>query len=211
MYIPETFRENDPAALHAMMEAVGLATFVTATAEGPLATPMPLLFAADEGPHGTLYGHLARGNPQWRAPVIGEALAIFAGADAYVSPSWYAAKREHGKVVPTWNYERVEARGTAEFFDDPQCLLALVTALTDRHEQGRPQPWAVADAPAEFVAALLAGIVGIRMPVSRLEGKRKLSQNRPAADRTGVAAGLAASAREEDRRIAHAMAALEKT
>ncbi len=205
MYLPEAFAVDNAAALRAMIAAVGLATFVTATAEGPLATPLPLLLAADEGPHGTLYGHLARANPQWRMPMLGEALAIFAGADAYISPSWYAAKRVHGKVVPTWNYERVEAYGPVEFFTDSARLLAVVTALTDHHERALPHPWAVADAPADFIAGLLAGIVGIRMRISRLAGKRKLSQNRDPADREGVAAALGASAREADRRLARAM------
>jgi transcriptional regulator len=208
MYIPDAFREDDPAVLQALIAARGLATFVTATASGPLATPLPLLLAAGEGPRGTLYGHLARENPQWRIEPLGEALALFPGADAYVSPSWYAAKREHGRVVPTWNYETVQARGPVEFFDEPGRLLAVLRALTARHEEGRPRPWRLEDAPDGFIAGLLGGIVGLRMPITSLAGKRKLSQNRGAADRAGVIAGLAASGREEDRRLARAMQAV---
>jgi transcriptional regulator len=129
-------------------------------------------------------------------------MALFHGPDAYVTPSWYASKREHGKVVPTWNYVAVHAYGPAEFFEDADRLLGLVTRLTDLHEQPRAEPWAVADAPEAFVRAQLRGIVGLRMPITRLEGKRKMSQNRSAADRRGVAAGLAASDCASDRAMA---------
>lgn len=190
MYTPPAFREDDPQALQAMMEGAGLATLVTATAEGLMATPLPLLFDPDEGPHGTLYGHLARANPQWRTPALGEAMVLFPGADAYVSPGWYAAKREHGKVVPTWNYAAVHAYGTATFFEDADRLLALVTRLTNHHEAGREGAWKVDDAPEAFIAAQLRGIVGLRLEISRIEGKRKMSQNRGAEDRAGVAEGL---------------------
>ncbi len=192
MYVPPAFRETDEAAIHETMRAAPLASLVTATADGLLCTPLPLLLAPEEGERGVLYGHLARANPHWRAPALAESLAIFSGPDAYVTPSWYATKRETGKVVPTWNYVAIHAYGTAEFFDEPDRLLAVVTRLTERHEGERPAPWAVADAPADFVAAQLRGIVGLRLPIARLEGKRKMSQNRSAADRAGVAAGLAA-------------------
>lgn len=202
MYTPPAFREDDPAALAAMIGASPLATLVTATADGLLATPLPLLFDPDEGPFGALHGHLARANPQWRTPVVGEALATFSGPDAYVSPGWYASKAEHGKVVPTWNYAAVHAYGTIEFFEDSERLLEVVGRLTARHEAGRPAPWAVSDAPADFLAAQLRGIVGMRMVITRLEGKRKMSQNRSAADRAGVAQGLAGEASERARRVA---------
>ncbi|EFH09225.1 FMN-binding negative transcriptional regulator, partial [Teichococcus cervicalis] len=188
MYVPPAFREDDPATLRAMMQAAGLATLVTATAEGLQATPLPLLLAPEEGEHGTLYGHLARANPQWRLPALGEAMVLFPGPDAYVSPSFYPSKAEHQKVVPTWNYVALHAYGPAEFFEEPARLLDLVTRLTERHEAARPRPWAVADAPDAFIAAQLRGIVGLRLPIARLEGKRKLSQNRGAGDRAGVAA-----------------------
>jgi transcriptional regulator len=192
MYVPPAFRETDAAAMHATMRAAPLASLVTATAAGLLCTPLPLMLEPDEGEHGVLYGHVARANPHWREPALAETLAIFSGPDAYVTPSWYATKRETGKVVPTWNYVAVHAYGPAEFFDEPDRLLAVVTRLTGRHEEGRAAPWAVADAPEEFVAAQLRGIVGLRLPIARLVGKRKMSQNRDAADRAGVAAGLAA-------------------
>ncbi|EYD78137.1 Transcriptional regulator [Rubellimicrobium mesophilum DSM 19309] len=202
MYTPPAFRLDDLPELHAILRASRLATLVTATDEGLLATPLPLFVVPDEGPLGTLYGHVARANPQWSRPPRGEALALFAGPDAYVTPSWYATKQEHGRVVPTWNYVAVHAHGTPEFFDDPDRLLDVVTRLTDLHESARPEPWTVADAPERFVQGQLKGIVGLRLPIARLEGKRKMSQNRSAEDRAGVAAGLAASDRAGDREAA---------
>jgi transcriptional regulator len=193
MYTPPAFREDDPATLARMVREARLATLVTATAEGLIATPLPLFLDDTEGEHGTLYGHVARANRQWSLPPLGEALAIFQGPDAYVSPGWYATKREHGKVVPTWNYAAVHAYGPAEFFDDRGRLRDVVTRLTDLYEMPRAEPWAVTDAPDAFIDAQLKGIVGLRLPIARIEGKVKMSQNRPAADRTGVAAGLAES------------------
>lgn len=199
MYVPPAFREDDPAALHAVIREARLSSFVTATAKGLLATPLPLFLVPDEGPHGTLHGHLARANPQWTVAPTGEAMAVFMGPDAYITPSWYASKREHGKVVPTWNYVAVHAYGPVEFYDDADRLLDIVTRLTNLHEQPRPEKWAVTDAPEPFIRSQLKGIVGLRMPITRIEGKRKMSQNRPEADRTGVAAGLTASNRPSDR------------
>jgi transcriptional regulator len=198
MYTPPAFAEDDPATIRQIVRDARLATLVTATAEGLVATPLPLMLA-DEGELGVLYGHVARANPQWKTPPVGEALAMFDGPDAYITPSWYAAKREHGKVVPTWNYVAVHAYGPVEFFDDPDRLHDVVTRLTNLHEDERPERWAVTDAPAEFIRSQLRGIVGLRLPIARIEGKRKLSQNRPAGDRRGVAAGLAESEREGDR------------
>ncbi len=199
MYVPPAFREDDPAELARIIRAARLATLVTATPEGLVATPLPLFL--EEGGDGqlVLHGHLARANPQWKLPAIGEAMVIFSGPDAYVTPSWYEAKREHGKVVPTWNYVAVHAYGPAEFYEDDVRLLDVVRRLTDLHEGERSAPWAVADAPEPFVRAQLKGIVGLRLPIARLEGKRKMSQNRSAADREGVAAGLLASDRASDR------------
>lgn len=193
MYTPPAFRNDDLASLLATIRAAPLANFVTATAEGLFASPLPLFLDEREGEQGVIYGHLAKANPQWRLAPIGDALAIFMGPDAYVTPSWYATKKETGKVVPTWNYVTVHVSGPVEYFDDPGRLLNVVRSLTARHEEARPMPWAVSDAPPDFIAAQLRGIVGLRMPVTKLEGKRKMSQNRNAADRAGVAAGLAAS------------------
>jgi transcriptional regulator len=199
MYIPPAFREDDLAALHGAMRDTRLANLVTATEEGLIATPLPLIVVPGEGPYGTLYGHVARANPQWRLAGIGDAMALFMGPDAYISPSFYPSKQEHGKVVPTWNYVAVHAYGPVEFFDDADRLLDVVTRLTDLHEGPRAERWAVTDAPEAFIRAQLKGIVGLRLAITRLEGKRKMSQNRDAADRAGVAGGLAASDRHSDR------------
>ncbi|MDF2811489.1 MAG: transcriptional regulator [Microvirga sp.] len=202
MYTPPAFRDDDVASIRATIHAARLASFVTATADGVLATPLPLYFDAREGEHGVLYGHLAKANPQCRTPALGDGLAIFMGPDAYITPSWYATKQETGKVVPTWNYVTVHAYGPVEFFDDASRLLEAVTRLTNIHESARKESWAVSDAPPDFIQAQLRGIVGLRMPIVRLEGKRKMSQNRPAADRANVAAGLAHSDRSTDRHAA---------
>ena len=199
MYVPPAFREDDPAALHAVMREARLCNFITATEDGLLSTPLPLFLDPGEGEHGTLYGHLARANPQWKTSTIGEALAIFMGPDAYVSPSWYVTKQEHGKVVPTWNYVAVHAYGPVEFFEDGDRLLEVVSRLTNLYERPRAAPWAVTDAPEPFIKAQLKGIVGLRLPIGRIEGKRKMSQNRNAADRAGVAKGLGESDRPMDR------------
>jgi transcriptional regulator len=208
MYTPPAFREDDPAVLHAVMRAARLAVLVSAAADGgaPEATHLPLLLDAAEGPHGTLYGHLAKANPHWRALAAGgPARAIFPGPEAYVSPSLYASKAEHGKVVPTWNYVAVHAIGPVEIIEDPARLHALVSRLTDHHEAPRAQPWAVDDAPEPFVAGQLKGIVGVVLRIETLIGKRKLSQNRSEADRDGVVRGLSASAEPADRAVAEAM------
>jgi transcriptional regulator len=202
MYVPPAFREDDLAVLHAVIGEARLANLVTATAEGLVATPLPLMLSVDEGPYGTLYGHVARANPQWSLASSGDAMALFMGPDAYITPNWYASKQEHHKVVPTWNYVAVHAYGPVEFFDDATRLLDVVTRLTNLHEQGSPAPWSVSDAPEAFIRAQLKGIVGLRLPISRLEGKRKLSQNRSAEDRAGVTAGLSASERASDRVVA---------
>ncbi len=202
MYTPPAFKEDDPSELRRIMREVRLATFVTATAEGLVATPLPLFLDEAEGEFGVLHGHMARANPQWTLAPLGEAMVIFSGPDAYVTPSWYAAKREHGKVVPTWNYLAVHAYGPVEFYDDEDRLRAVVSRLTDLHEKPRADAWAVSDAPEAFIKAQLRGIVGVRIPITRIEGKRKMSQNRAESDREGIAAGLAASDRDNDRVVA---------
>jgi transcriptional regulator len=202
MYVPPAFREADLSEVHRVMREARLVQLVTAGPDGIIATPLPMLLAAEEGEQGVLYGHMARANPHWQMPVSGDALAIFMGPDAYVSPSWYASKQTDGKVVPTWNYVAVHVYGKVEFFDDPSRLLDVVSTLTDRHESGRPDRWSVADAPADYIAAMLRGIVGVRLPVARIDAKRKMSQNRSAADRAGVAAALAASEDPADRAAA---------
>jgi transcriptional regulator len=203
MYTPTAFRQDDLATLHQQMRATRLPTLVSHGANGLLAGHLPLLLETGEGPYGTLYGHFARANPQWRDLAQGSAaLVIFQGAEAYISPSWYAAKAEHGKVVPTWNYISVQAHGHAEVFDDAERLLQLVSRLSDQHEAKRPQPWAVSDAPREYIDSMLRAIVGFALPIERLEGKWKLGQNRSQADQDGVREGLHASHEPRDRELA---------
>ncbi|HEY8695921.1 MAG TPA: FMN-binding negative transcriptional regulator [Chloroflexota bacterium] len=189
MYLPPDFREDDVAILHQAIGEARLATLVTFGRDGLTANHLPVLLSPEPAPFGTLVGHLSRGNPQGVEDGA-QALAIFLGPDAYVSPSWYPTKRETGKVVPTWNYVAVHAYGQLRTFDDPERLLDLVTRLTARHEGPRTQPWAVADAPADFIQSQLKGIVGLELPIERLEGKWKMSQNRPAQDCAGVVDGL---------------------
>jgi transcriptional regulator len=196
MYNPPLFREDRIEVLHDAIRRAGLVTLVTQTADGLIASHAPMLLDLEPAPYGTLIGHLARPNPQARG-AIGEGLAIFQGPDAYITPSWYATKRQNGKVVPTWNYVAIHAYGAVEFFNDPERLRDVVTRLTERQEAGRAQPWAVTDAPADFIDGMLKGIVGFAMPIARLEGKWKMSQNRPAEDRAGVISGLEAEQRPE--------------
>ena len=206
MYNPAAFKEDDTARLHQLMADTRLAILVTHDENGLQASHLPLLLSSEQGLNGTLFGHLARANPQWRALQNGaEAMVIFPGADAYVSPAFYPAKAEHGKVVPTWNYVAVHAYGVAEVFSDAPRLLEVVTGLTDKHEAGRAAPWAVADAPADYIDKMLGAIVGFALPIARLEGKRKLSQNRSAEDINGVREGLSASGDAKDRELAQLM------
>jgi transcriptional regulator len=191
VYVPAHFSEDRIEVLHEFIRTTGLVTLVSMTEDGMIASHAPLMLEPDPAPYGTLIGHLAKANPHARAADPGvQTLVIFQGPDGYITPSYYAAKKEHGKVVPTWNYTAVHAYGTLEVFDDPVRLLEVVTRLTNRYETPRAQPWAVADAPDAFVQGMLRGIVGIALPIARLEGKVKMSQNRPAADQTGVIEGL---------------------
>lgn len=203
MYNPKAFAVEDLSQLHQMMDDCRLAVLITQGEQGLQASHLPLLLDTQQGPNGRLYGHMARANPQWRDLEAGaEALVVFAGADAYVSPGFYPTKAEHGKVVPTWNYVAVHAYGSAEVFSDAHRLRNLVSALTDRHETGRNQPWKIDDAPAEYIDSMLKAIVGFALPIQRLEGKRKLSQNRSPADIAGVRNGLAASLDPQDQALA---------
>ena len=205
MYRPAAFRQDDLTALHAQIESTGLALLTSNGPAGLQATHLPLLLEPGEGEFGTLYGHFARANPHWQALDGQEALAVFSGPDAYVHPGWYPGKAEHGRVVPTWNYIAVHAWGPVETFDEPARLLELLARLTARHEAGRPRPWSLDDAPAEYIERQLRAIVGFALPIHRLEGQWKLSQNRQAADRAGVREGLAASDNPRDRELAARM------
>ena len=208
LYNPPAFREDDVEVMHQRIEATGLACLVTVGAAGPLVSHVPLRLHREAGPLGTLSGHLARANLQTQASDLSlPAVAIFQIADAYVSPSWYASKAEHGRVVPTWNYSVVHARGRLELFDDREGLLAEVAALTDRHEQRFDAPWQTSDAPADYLERQLRAIIGLRLHIEALEGKAKLSQNQKPADHAGVVTGLGTSASETDRSVAAMMEA----
>lgn len=209
-YTPAAFRETDTATLHAMMAGAGLATLVTQSATGPLVSHLPLLLDPASGTMGVLTGHVARANPQWKASDLAQpAVAIFLGPDAYISPNYYPSKHDDPRTVPTWNYVAVHARGRLETFDDPEQLLALVTRLTEKHEQhsAKPtvKPWAVSDAPADYLGKMLRGIVGLRLTIESIDGKKKLSQNRSEADQQGVVAGLSNSTEPSEQRIAELM------
>jgi transcriptional regulator len=191
MYTPASFVEDRPEMVTAMLAAHPMAQLVTMTDEGLVATPLPMLYEPAPDGLGSLVGHVARANRQWSSssPEV-EALAIFTGASAYISPNWYPSKAEHGKVVPTWNYETVHIRGRFIAHDETEWKRALVTRLTARHESRFDAPWAVTDAPAEYIETMLKAIVGIELRVTSIQGKRKLSQNRPETDIAGVVAGL---------------------
>jgi transcriptional regulator len=197
MYVPAHFAPS-PDDVAALLRRPGAVDLVTVTADGPLATMLPMLW--DEpgsrrglGEHGALLGHVARNNPQWKRPAIGPSMAIVRGPDAYVSPGWYATKREHGRVVPTWNYVTIHAYGRLVIHDDPAFCEANVRRLSDLHESSRAEPWGVDDAPAAFIEGQLRAIVGVELLIDRLEAKTKLSQNRSAEDRDGVIDGLEAA------------------
>lgn len=191
MYRVAAFSEDRVTVMHALIRAHPLATLVTAVGGVLEANHIPMLIDPAPAPHGTLRGHVARANPLWRERHEGgEALAVFQGPQAYVTPSWYPSKRDTGKVVPTWNYAVVHARGPLVVRDDRAWLRDLVSRLTDLQEAGLPQPWGIADAPADYIERMLEAIVGIEIPVVQLQGKWKVSQNRPEADRSGVIDGL---------------------
>lgn len=191
MYEPPHFKEERIEVLHEAIRQVRLATLVTLTPGGLEATHLPMLVDPSPAPCGRLVGHVARANTQWKTSSAEvEALAMFLGPHAYITPSWYATKRETGRVVPTWNYVTVHAYGRLRFIEDADELLGVVTRLTDRHEKSRAAPWAVDDAPPDFIRAQLKGIVGVEMTITRLQGKWKMSQNRNVPDRQGVTEGL---------------------
>ena len=190
MYLPKHFAEDDIAEMHALMRARPLATLVSHGPDGLDANHVPLLLA-DAAPHGKLQGHVARANPLWQpGRVTGEVLVVFHGDESYISPSGYATKAEHGKVVPTWNYTAVHAYGELRVIDDPDWIFAQVSALTATSEAALPQPWAVTDAPADYIGKMLGAIVGIEITITRLLGKWKVSQNQPAVNQASLIAAL---------------------
>ena len=184
--MPSAFAPTDEAVRELLLRHRA-ADLVTAGPDGLAATMLPFLYDAERH---TMRGHLARNNDHWRTADGATALAIVRGPDAYISPSWYATKAEHGRVVPTWNYVTAHVHGVVTVHDDPDCVAELVRELTDRHEAGRPAPWSVDDAPPKFFAGQLRAIVGVELVISRIEAKVKMSQNRPPADIDGVIIGL---------------------
>ncbi len=204
MYLPSHFAQNDRPTLHALIRDHPLAALVTQGPDGPTADHVPLELDASVGEHCMLRGHVARANPLWQRAEGQRVLAIFQGPQAYVTPSWYATKAQTHQVVPTWNYAVVHAHGVLQVVHEAPWLHALVSGLTRHHEAPRAQPWAVADAPGDFVQNLLRAIVGIQIPLTQVVGKFKLSQNRNEADRHGVVNGLAAGTAEEQN-LAHLM------
>jgi transcriptional regulator len=211
VYLPAHFGLEDLDAVAALVDHVGSADLVTVGPSGaPASTLVPVLWDrsgtdVEAGRYGRLLAHVARMNPQWDDVVDGQrVLAIVHGAQAYVSPAWYASKAEHGRVVPTWNYSTVHLSGTVELVDDPEELRDLVGWLTDRHELERPDPWSVDDAPAAYVAGQLRAIRGVIVHLDGVEAKAKLSQNRSLADRVGVVSGLLAEGGSAE--VADAMA-----
>jgi transcriptional regulator len=206
MYLPRHFEKQDAAAMAQLLELHPLATVAWQAADGLSAEHLPLMWerAAGDGAHGTLRGHVARANPVWRESAGAEVLAVFQGPQAYITPSWYPSKAANAKVVPSWNYAVVHMHGRLRITEDAAWLRALVGRLTDVHEATRTQRWRVDDAPADYIEQMLRAIVGIEIEITRLQGKWKVSQNRSASDRAGVAAGLGTL----DHDAARAMAAL---
>ena len=191
MYQPPHFREDRLEIQHALIRAQSLGLLTTAGPGGLQANPVPFLIDADGSERGTLRAHVAHANPQWHElAAVAECLVVFQGPQTYISPSLYPTKQEHGKVVPTWNYITVHVWGRPQVIDDVAWLRRQVDDLTSHKEGSRPAPWSVSDAPELYVAAQLKGIVGIEIPIARIEGKWKVSQNRPAVDQAGVVAGL---------------------
>jgi transcriptional regulator len=193
MYEPPLHRKESLEAQHALIRSQPLGLLISAGPAGLEANSIPFLLDASASKFGTLRAHMARANPQWRS--LGEAeeaLVVFQGPDRYISPNWYATKRETAKVVPTWNYVMVQARGKPRVIEDAEWLRAQIDELTRTHEGRRPTPWAVSDAPADFIAMQVKAIVGLEIEIAHIAGKWKASQNRPAADREGVIEGLTA-------------------
>jgi transcriptional regulator len=206
MYRPDHFRIDDVKQMHALMRARPFATLVSAQAKGLFASHLPTVLK-DEGQYGVIECHLARANPHWSdLAEAAEALMIFHGPEAYVTPNWYPSKAQHGKVVPTWNFAAVHAYGRPEVMHERDWLLRHVSELTAQQESGEAQPWLVSDAPPQFIEVMLRGIVGFRFPIARLEGKWKMSQNRELPDRAGVVTGLRARGEGEDLAVADEVA-----
>lgn len=207
MYIPPAFREERLAIQHEFIRNNSFGTLVTVGMDGITANHIPFVLDTDASPQGTLRTHLSRANSQWQSlNASQDALVIFQGPERYITPSWYATKTETGKGVPTWNFTAVHVWGRPRVIQDTGWLAKQIDGLTAMHESGRDNPWAVADAPAGFIAAQMQGIVGIEIEITRIEGKWKVSQNRPQADREGVVQGLTAAGDERSLAMAKLVA-----
>jgi transcriptional regulator len=193
VYVPQHFAADDDA-VHELLANHGAADLVTMTPDGLIATMLPFIYDRSRN---VLLGHFARNNLHWKQTVLGDALVIMRGPDAYISPAWYESKREHGRVVPTWNYVTAHVYGTMTVHDDPAWVENVVRRLSDHHEAGRAEPWSVDDAPEKYISGQLRAIVGVEIAIKRIEAKFKLSQNRPEADIDGVISGLRADGDEE--------------
>lgn len=203
MYLPRCHQASDLEALYTLMETHPLGAWVCTGAEGLIANHLPFVLDRSRGPHGTLMGHVSRANGVWRdLSTATPSVVMFQGPQAYITPSWYPGKVAHGEVVPTWNYVVAHAHGVARAIDDRDWLLAMLERLTQAQESARATPWRVADAPAAYIDRLLRAVVGIEIPIARLEGKHKLSQDEDMADRVGTVAGLMAEPRDEARTLA---------
>jgi transcriptional regulator len=189
MYVPGHFAA-DEKLVGELLRNHGAADLITLTDDGLVATMLPFVYVPEAGEHGALHGHLARNNTQWKLPARGESLVIVRGPDTYITPSWYASKAEHGRVVPTWNYITAHVYGQLVVHDEAEWTEDLVRRLTGKHEGKREHPWAVDDAPRAYIEGQLRAIVGVELLITRVEAKAKLSQNRPAADIDGVITGL---------------------
>ncbi|WP_328504588.1 FMN-binding negative transcriptional regulator [Streptomyces sp. NBC_00457] len=206
MYVPKPF-VPDETAVRELLTNHGASDLITMTEQGLLATLLPFDYDPDTGEHGALIGHMARGNDQWKRPVRGEAMVIVRGPEAYITPSWYATKAEHHRVVPTWNYMTAHVYGQLVVHDDPAWIEAQIRRLTDRHEAGSAEPWSIDQAPAKFVERQLRAIVGVELAISRIEAKFKLSQNQPQENVEGVIAGLETRGHTGDATVAAAVRA----
>lgn len=203
MYVPKHFEESDVSVLHALIEAHPLGTWVIHAGAELLVNHVPFLIDSSRGPLGTLIGHVARANPVWQSfSKQVESVVVFQGPQAYISPSWYPSKHEHGKAVPTWNYAVVHAHGSPRCIEDRAWLLNHVSQLSAHHEAKRALPWRVSDAPEDYITNQLGAIVGIEIPITRLVGKWKVSQNRPTKDKLGAIAGLQAQGDTESLEMA---------
>ncbi|MEV6833989.1 FMN-binding negative transcriptional regulator [Streptomyces sp. NPDC051133] len=206
MYLPRHFVPPEDA-VRDLLTHHGAADLITMTPHGLVATLLPFEYDPDAGEHGSLTGHMARANDQWREPVQGEAMVIVRGPEAYITPSWYATKREHHRVVPTWNYVVAHVYGQLVVHDDPDWIEAQMRRLTDRHEAGGAEPWSVDQAPAKYIEGRLRAVVGVELVISRVEAKFKLSQNQPQENVEGVVTGLRARGRSDDAAVAAAVRA----